>query len=303
MNKNRFSLAVGLMLIVLFALMLFTFQVRETEVALVTTFGKPSRTEAEPGLKWKLPWPIQRVLKFDKRVQNFEGKFEETQTRDGYNLLISVYAGWKIEDPSKFRNAFADGATARATQTFEERLRSEKNAAVGRHPFSHFISTDSKEMKFTEIEKEIEDAVKQSLLESYGVRISFLGIKRLGLPESVTQKVFDRMKEERMRFVAKLQAEGLSEAQKIGTAADRDRAKLLAEADAKATEIRGQAESEAAKHLQVFEKNPELAILLQKLAALEVSLKDRSTLIFDPRTPPFDLLEGSKLKIPGSNPK
>ena len=105
MNKNRLALTVGLLLIVLFALMLFTFQVRQTEVALVTTFGKPSRTETEPGLKWKLPWPIQRVLKFDNRVQNFEGKFEETQTRDGYNLLISVYAGWKIKEPTTFRNA------------------------------------------------------------------------------------------------------------------------------------------------------------------------------------------------------
>ena len=303
MNKNRLSLAVGLMLIALFALMLFTFQVRQTEVALVTTFGKPSRTETEPGLKWKLPWPIQRVLKFDNRVQNFEGKFEETQTRDGYNLLFSVYAGWKIKEPTKFRNAFADGATARATQTFEERLSSEKNAVVGRHPFSHFVSTDPQEMKFAEIEKEIEEAVKKSLLDSYGVEISFLGIKRLGLPESVTQKVLERMKEERQRFVAKLQAEGLSEAQKIGSGADLERTKLLTAAEAKASAIRGQAESDAAKYLEVFEKNPELALLLQKLSALEASLKDRSTLIFDPRTPPFDLLEGSKVKTSPATPK
>lgn len=297
MNKNRLSLAVGLMLIALFALMLFTFQVRQTEVALVTTFGKPAQTpETEPGLKWKLPWPIQRVLKFDNRVQNFEGKFEETQTSDGYNLLISVYAGWKIKDPAKFRNAFADGATARATQTFEERLRSEKNAVVGRHAFSHFISTDPKEMKFTEIEKEIENAVKPSLLESYGVEISFLGIKRLGLPESVTPRVFERMKEERNRFVAKLQAEGLGEATKIGSGADLERSKLLSAAEGKATEIRGQADSEAARYLEVFEKHPELALLLQRLSALESSLKNKSTLIFDTRTPPFDLLDGSKVK-------
>ena len=96
MNKNRLALAVGLLLIVLFALMLFTFQVRQTEVALVTTFGKPSRTETEPGLKWKLPWPIQRVLKFDNRVQNFEGKFEETQTRDGYNLFMADGGSWEM---------------------------------------------------------------------------------------------------------------------------------------------------------------------------------------------------------------
>ena len=47
--------------------------------------------------------------------------------------------------------------------------------------------------------------------------------------------------------------------------------------------------AEAAKSLAVFQQNPELASFLFRLNALEGSLKERSTLIFDQHTSPFNL--------------
>lgn len=289
MKRNVLTLVVGSLLLLIFGLLLFFFQVRQTEVALVTTFGKPTRDIVEPGLYLKWPWPIQKVLKFDKRIQNFEEKFEEAQTKDGYNILIRVYAGWRINDPKLFRERF-NGSVTKAQSDLEGLVRSAKLAVVGQHPFSHFISADEKQLKFVEIENEMLQAVQSPAKINYGVDISFLNIKKLGLPESITQKVFDRMREERQRFVQKLMAEGQREAISIQSTADRDRAKILAEAESEATRIRGEAEAEAAKSYAVFEQNPELAILLLKINALEMSLKDRSTLILDQRTPPFDLL-------------
>ena len=289
MKRNALTLVIGSILLLIFGLLLFFFQVRQTEVALVTTFGKPTRDITEPGLYLKWPWPIQKVLKFDKRIQNFEEKFEEAQTRDGYNILIRVYAGWRINDPKLFRERF-NGSVAKAQTDLEGLIRSAKLAVVGQHPFSHFISADEKQLKFVDIENEMLQSVQPAAKGNYGVEISFLNIKKLGLPESITQKVFDRLREERQRFVQKLQAEGQREAINIQSAADRDRAKVLAEAEAEATRIRGEAEAEAAKSYSVFEQNPELAILLLKINALELSLKDRATLILDQRTPPFDLL-------------
>ena len=57
--------------------------------------------------------------------------------------------------------------------------------------------------------------------------------------------------------------------------------------------MRGSAEAEAAKYYEIMEKNPELAIFLQKLNTLEQTLKERSTLILDGQTPPFDLLRNA----------
>lgn len=283
----------------IFGLLLFAFQVRVTQVAVVTTLGKPTRSITEPGLYWKLPWPIQKVHAMDRRTQNFEGKFEETLTQDGQNLLIMVYAGWRIADPELFLKLFVNGSVTEAERSLEGLVRSTKNAVVGQHPFSHFISTDEKQLQFTAIEKQILETVNATAKAKYGIDVRFLGIKRLGLPESITQKVFDRMRAERQRLVQRFQGEGESQSIQIRTTADRDRDEILAKAEAEATRIRGQGDAEAAKAFKVFEQAPELALYLLGLNALEETLKDRSTLILDQRTPPFDLLKG----LPELSPK
>lgn len=300
MKNNSVTLIISLTLAVIFGLLLFCFQVRQTEVALVTRFGKPVRTESEPGLKFKLPWPIEAIQKFDKRIQNFEGKFTETRTQDGKQILVMVYGGWSIADPTLFRASFA-GSITRAQMDLDGLIRSAKDEVIGRHPFANFISTDAKELKFVEIEKEMLAAVRPTVREKYGIDVSILGIQRLGLPESITQKALDRMRAERQRFVDKINADGESEASKLRATAERDRAKLLAEADGEAKRILGEAQTEAAKYFAVFEKNPDLAIFLQKLTSLEMSLKDKSTLILDRQTPPFDLLNVPKVGTSGKN--
>ena len=293
MNRSQLNFLVGGVLLLIFAMMLFAFQVRRTETALVTTFGKPvdSGPITKSGLYWKLPWPIQKVQKFDNRIQNFEGRFEETLTQDGKNLMVLVYAGWKISNPETFRKSFND-SVADAEKRLEDLVRSEKGAVVGTHPFSDFISPDEKKLKFVEIETEMLERIRKPAADKYGIDVVFLHIKRLGLPESITEKVFERMKAERQKFVDKLKAEGDGRAIDIRSEADSERIKTLAQAEAKVIELRGSAEAEAAKYYEIMEKNPELAIFLQKLTTLEQTLKERSTLILDERTPPFDLLKG-----------
>ncbi|MBX3744651.1 MAG: protease modulator HflC [Verrucomicrobiae bacterium] len=289
MKTSRINLVIGSLLLALFVLLLFLFQVRQTEVAVVTTFGKATRPITDPGLYLKLPWPIQKVTKLDKRLQAFEGKFEETLTGDNRNLLILVFAGWRIGDPALFYTRFAEGSLAEAERSLENILRTAKNAAVGRHSFARFISVNPDDLRFDQIEAEILAAVRKDA-EPQGIEVEIARIKRIGLPESVTEKVFDRMRAERTKEVERLKAEGEEEAIKIRSAADLERDKLLAQADAQATRIRGEGEAEAARSFSVFQQNPNLAILFLKLNSLEATLKERATLVVDPRTPPFDLL-------------
>lgn len=289
MKTSRVNLVIGTLLLALFLLLLFLFQVRQTEVAVVTTFGKATRPITEPGLYFKWPWPVQKVTKLDKRLQTFEGKFDEALTYDSRSLLIMVFTGWRISDPALFYSRFAGGSLAEAERSIDNILRTAKNAAVGRHKFADFISVNPADLKFDEIEKEILQAV-QTDAKAQGIEIAVTRIKRIGVPESVTEKVFDRMKAERSKEVERLRAEGQEEAIKIRSAADLDRDKLLAEADAQATRIRGEGDAEAAKSFAVFQQNPDLAILILKLNSLEAALKEKATLVVDPRTPPFDLL-------------
>jgi membrane protease subunit HflC len=298
MKKNSLTLIVGFLLIVLFALLLFVFQVRTTQVAVVTTFGKPTRPVAEPGAYFKWPWPIQKVYYFDKRVQNFEDKFTEDLTADNNNLLTSVYIGWRITDPKEFFPKFAGGSVTEAEKVLEGLLRSSKSAVIGKHALSDFVSANADGSRFSAIETEILGILQSQIHgRNYGIEIEFLGIKRLGLPEPVTQSVFDRMTSERQVLISKSQYEGESEALKIRSGAERRAAEIISIAEGQATQIRGRGEAEAAKSLAVFQQNPELASFLFRLTALENSLKDRSTLIFDQQTPPFNLFQGGSTNL------
>ena len=300
MKRNHLIPAAGALLALLFALILFFFQVRQTEVAVVTTFGKFSRALTEPGLYGRWPWPVQKVHKFDNRVQNFERKFEQTTTADGRSLLVTVFVGWRVSDPRLFLERFANGDVLRAEQNLEALLRDTKNGVLGLHRFSELISTNKAKIKLRQIEQEMLAAIKPRAEANYGIAIDLLGVKQIGLPESITTKVFDRMRAERQRLVKQFQSEGEAEAIRIRAEADRSRQEILAKAEGEATVIRGQGEAEAAKSYAVFERNPDLAVFLIQLNALANSLKERSTLVLDPQTPPFNLLKGQPGDFPSA---
>lgn len=290
--RNPATFVVGLVILLIFGSISFLFQVRESEVAFLTTFGKADEAVIKPGLRFKLPWPIQKVHRFDARLHNFEGKFEEAQTLDQRNVLVLVYVGWRITEPQKFNRSFPGGVDD-AKRNLESLVRSAKNATVGTHNFSDFINTDPAKLKFDEIEKEMLAQVAGTAKEKFGLEVKSLGIKRLGFPESVTQKVFERMKEERQRLVKQFEGEGDRDATKIRSTAERERSEKLADAEAAATRSRGEAEKEAAKAYTILEKNKELAVFLQKLASMEAIAKERTTLILDQNSSPFDLLRST----------
>ncbi|HVM46854.1 MAG TPA: protease modulator HflC [Candidatus Acidoferrum sp.] len=301
MRRNPLTLVIGILLIIIFGLWLFVFQVRTTEVAVVTTFGNPTRPITEPGAYFKWPWPIQKVWPFDKRVQNFEDKLTERQTRDNFTLLMAVYVGWKITDPAAFFPKFisSDDPIKEAERQLDRLLGNAKAAAIGRHSLSDFVSAAGGGTNFVAIENEILSTLQSQVRSNnYGLEIEFVGVKRLQLPQNVSQSVFDRMTEERKRLAEQLQNEGDAEAQNIRSEANRKAQEVLATARGKATEIKGKALAEATASLSVFKQNPELAIFLLRLNALEGSLKDRSILVFDQNMPPFDLLRGSATNWP-----
>ncbi|MDB6130639.1 MAG: hypothetical protein JWM04_1746, partial [Verrucomicrobiales bacterium] len=91
-------------------------------------------------------------------------------------------------------------------------------------------------------------------------------------------------------------------AQKIRSSANAESEIIQAQARAKASGLRGQADAEASKSLTILNQNPELADFLMKITALELTLSKRATLILDQRTPPFDLLNGTSA-LPSSKTK
>ncbi len=299
-KKNPLTLLIGALLLLMFLALLFCFQVRTTEVAVVTRFGKYSRSFVnEPGLKFRLPLPIEQVYRIDSRISNFERKFEETTTRDAKNIIITVFVGWKVAVPKTFLERF-NGDPIKAERDLENLVRNAKNAVIGSYNFSDLVSPDPKQVKFDAVEQDILKVLKGPALESYGISVELVGIKQLGLPESITGKVFERMKAERDRLVKQYNGEGEAKALEIRSDANRRRDELLAKADADALRILGEAEAAASKDYAVFEQRPDLAVFLLQLKALKESLKDRATLILDEKIPPLNLLNTEKAQTPAT---
>ncbi len=300
MKRNSITLITAAVLIIIFVLLLFTFQVRQSEKAVVTTFGRITGAPRGPGLHLRWPWPIQQVYKFDERIQNFQDTFNETLTADRINLITSVYVGWNISNPAEFLNSFKEGSVDAARGQLESILRSANQIVVGNHPLADFVNADPAQLKFDQIQREIEQMVQGELqTNNYGIQIQFLGLKQLGLPDSVTQAVFDRMKSERNILISQAQNQGQAKAIEIKANADRQASETLTAARAEATRIQGEGEAEAAKTLRIFQENPELEVFLLRIEALQQSLNQKATLIFDQRTPPFDLFSGILTNAPG----
>ena len=170
-------------------------------------------------------------------------------------------------------------------------MRNYKNAVIGTHPLSHFISTNPDELQFDEIEKEILRLVAKDTEQRYGVVLKFVRINQMGLPEGTTAKVFERMRKERERIAERYRAEGEGEANKIRAEADSKRDRIIAIAEADAKRIMGEGDALAAKYYHAFSENEELAIFLRKLDALKKTLKEKTTVVLDTGMPPYDLLE------------
>ena len=295
MSKHVFTIIVAVVIGLSLLFYLFSFQVRSTQVALVLTFGKPGDTLLEPGYHFQWPWPIQEVRRFDNRIHVQEGRFEETYTRDRYNMITSLCVGWKIgpkaADVIEFNRSFGRGEypIEEAWLKIEPIVRNQIMAILGQHDLRHLVSYQEEQLEYDDIESDTLKAASSQTLGTYGVEIVLLKIRRLELPASVTSVVYQRMRAERLKEASAKSEEGRTRASVIRADAAAKRKEIMALAQAEAEAIKSEGDKEAAKHFEVFAENPELAIFLRELRALPEILKERTTIILDPSESPIDL--------------
>lgn len=295
------ALLLGVLVAGVFVSALVVFQVRQTDIALVLTFGKPHTVLVNgaeqirvyaPGLHFKWPYPIESVWTQDNRIQCYQlkkGQVEQVQTSDDYQVIASTYVLWKVGDPGIFLRAV--GTTAAAESKLDDLVRNGRNGVLGRHALGELINVDPAKVRIPQIENDILAEVRGVALDKYGIEVCFIGFRHIGFPEEVTTKVFQRMIDERNRTAENYRAAGRRDAQKIRAEADLEASNLLAAADAEAKGIRADGDRTAAESYAVFSQEPELAAFLRKLEALRQVVTDKTTLVLDTATPPYDLLQ------------
>ncbi len=295
-NRSSASIILVLIIVVAFVLYMIAFSVPFTHTAVVTTFGKVTRTISglnNPGLHWKWPWPIERVALFDNRLRIHESKLEQLFTADEQSITVMIYTAWRIspkkEDVVKYLKEI--GTEDKAQMVLTGLAHDAMGKVVGEHSFEDFVSTDPEKMKFTQIEEKLKKLIAEQALTSYGIEVEKVGIKRLELPEDATKKVFDRMKAEREQLAKKYRAEGEGKAREIRAEANKLAGDIENRAKAEAIAIRGEGDVEAAKYYKIFAQHPQLHNFIKRLETLKEILPKRSTLILEAsKVPPFDLL-------------
>ncbi len=288
--RNLPTLLAAALVVLILAFYMCTFQVRFTEVAIKKTFGQPSADQIhQPGLKFKWPWPIQSVVKFDKRVRVLVDRTEETLTADSKNVIITTTTLWTIEDPYLFHGRFERDEDGE--RQLRSDIRSQKKAVVGQYRFANFVSTDPADRKLQEIEEKMLEPIRDVWLSEYGVEVRYFGISKLTLPESVTKAIFDSMKKFEDNKAANYEAEGQAQSAEIIAGARAKQERIMALAIRKADEIRNDGQKRVSEIYQQFQEFPELRIFLDKLDTLEVALRYNTTIILDASFQPIDLFK------------
>lgn len=281
MKRSWPSLICGVVLAGMLILYMVTFQVRFTEIGIVRTFGKIREGDVvkDAGLYWKWPWPIQKVDKLDRRIQTTSTTGEEVPTRDGKNVVVTTTICWRIDDPYKF--SIRCRSIKEAEGLIKNRIRNDQKTVLGNYNFSHFVSTDAKELKYDQIESEIAKTVQAVAADRYGVSVERVAIEELTLPLKVTETVIEAMKKERQAIAQRYTSEGESQAKQLNDTAESISGTIMAFANRKAAEILAEGQKRAVEYNKVFRQDEDLAAFLLQIENIPAALSDRATLILD----------------------
>ena len=166
--KNFWGILIIVLVVAVLGFKMFTYQVRQTESALVVRFGKPVRPTTEPGLYLRLPMPIERVYKFDSRRRIYEGSWRRPDggRRTDHRPELSGLEG-RGSAPVPYVRAGRDGCGGEAAGP----LRNAQNSVIGRHYFNEFVNADPGQIRFEEIDRK--SARNREIARSnYGIEVS-----------------------------------------------------------------------------------------------------------------------------------
>lgn len=256
-----------------FLIAMATFTVRETELAIKFRFGEIVRADYAPGLH--LQWPlVNNVRKFERRILTRNYPSEQFLTSEGKILRIDFYIKWRIADVSTFYQATSGGDEEIAAGRLGGIVKDGIKGVIARRTIQQVVAAERTE--FTgEILKLAEDPTKGLGLQLVDVRV-----KKIDLPEEVSESVFSRMRQDFDRQAKQLRAEGDENAEKLRAEADRQRTELLAEAYRESEIIRGDGDAKSAEiYARAYSRNQEFFSFYRSLEAYRESIGTESDVL------------------------
>jgi modulator of FtsH protease HflC len=269
--------------------------VRQGQAVLITRFGRPLRAATQPGLHWKLPWPIDGALRLDMRRRIYETGQAEMLTRDKKNIIARTFVVWRIGDPLTFVQSI--GNESGTEGKLDGLLTNAAIGTLGGHDLSALVSTNPNELQMDQVEAELLSNTAPLALHNYGVTIEQIRLERLTLPEENVTAVFEQMRAERRQFAARYQAEGQQAASKIRSEAELEAARIRAQGTEEQARIRGESAARIAKiYADAHRTDPELYRFTRSLESLNKLVTPGTSIILRTDSEPFSLLQSKDKK-------
>ena len=288
MNKNIGPFLIGLVvLLVVLSASMYTVDQRQN--ALVFQLGEVVSVKKTPGLYFKLPL-VQNVRYFDTRILTLDAADPERFiTSEKKNVLVDSFIKWRVFDARQFYVSVGGDETRaqiRLNQTVNDGLRAE----FGKRTINEVVSGRREEIMSIIRAKADNDARK------IGVQVVDVRIKRVDLPESVSENVFRRMEAERKQVANELRSTGAAEAEKIKADADKQREVIVAEAYRDAQRVKGQGDAKAsAVYAAAYGKNAEFYAFYRSMQAYRESFKSKSdVMVLDPSADFFKYMKNPR---------
>ena len=294
------SKAIGPIVAALIALFMLVsasvYTVDQRQSAVVFQLGEVKDVISQPGLRFK--WPmIQNIRFFDTRIQTLDDpeplRFITSEKKP---VLVDSYVKWRIVDTKQFYIS-VQGDELRAAKRLQQTITDGLQAEFGKRTVHDVVSGERDAIMELMREKADLDARK------IGVQIIDVRLKRVDLPQEVSESVYRRMEAERKRVANELRSTGSAEAERIRADAEKQRDVILAEAYRDAQRIKGEGDAKSsATYAQAFQQNPEFYSFYRSMEAYRSSFRSKSDLmVVDPSSEFFRYLKDSGGK-PGGKP-
>jgi membrane protease subunit HflC len=273
-SRAYLVLAVGAVALILLAMSAFT--VRETELAIKFRFGEIVRADYAPGLHFMTPI-VNNVRIFERRIISRTYPSEQFLTSEGKILRIDFYIKWRIDNVSTYYQA-TGGEEEIAAGRLGSIVKDGIKGVIARRTIQQVVIAERAE--FTgEILK-----ITEGPTDGLGLELVDVRVKKIELPDEVSESVFSRMRQDFDRQAKELRAQGAENAEKLRAEADRERTEILAAAYRDAEIIRGEGDAKAADtYAQAYSRNPDFYSFHRSLQAYRESLgTENDVLVISP---------------------
>lgn len=287
MKKHLGGLMTAILGLIIFS-SLAMFTVNQWQHVIVRQLGEIIAVKQQPGLYFKIPL-LQDVRFFDIRLRTLDtAESERFITSEKKNVLVDYFVKWRIVDAKQyFVSVAGDEAQAqtRLMQTVNDSLRAE----FGKRTVHDVVSGERD--RIMEILRQKADIDARKI----GVQVMDVRLKRVELPQEVSESVYQRMEAERKRVANELRSQGAAEAEKIRADADRQREVTIAEAYRTAQQTKGEGDAKAsATYAAAYGQSPEFYAFYRSMEAYRQSFKNKSdVMVLEPNSEFFKYMKSS----------